>query len=86
MFSCELTWTKKTSKLGLLLKERICSKGSKFFPFRVDPKLKKQGGGGGGGRGAAGGRNENTLLPLKHSLKCFPYTQSCLPRMYSPWF
>ena len=25
------------SKCGLLLKERICSYGSKFFPFRVDP-------------------------------------------------
>ena len=24
-------------RLGLLLQERICSKGSKFFPVRVDP-------------------------------------------------
>ena len=26
--------------VGLLLKERICSSRSKFFPLRVDPSLK----------------------------------------------
>ena len=28
---------KKMLPLGLLLKGRICSIGSKFFPFRIDP-------------------------------------------------
>ena len=32
MTSCLLPWN-----WGLLLKKRICSSGSKFFPLRVDP-------------------------------------------------
>ena len=35
-------WKRKLLKNGLLLKERICSEGSKFFPLRVGP----HGGGG----------------------------------------
>ena len=40
-------------KLGPLLKERICSKWSKFFPFRVDPYEKE------------GNNKVINLLPLK---------------------
>ena len=29
-------------KCDLLLKERICSKGSKFFPLRADPAQEEQ--------------------------------------------
>ena len=39
MTSRLLPWTKKNTlpKQDQLLTERICSKGSKFFPLRVDP-------------------------------------------------
>ena len=48
-------------KYDLLLKERICSLWSKFFPLRADPNsgrwvgMSVGGGGGGGGAGGGGG-------------------------------
>ena len=43
MTSCLLSWmTKSFQTGGLLLKKRICSSESKFFPFRVYPPSRRK--------------------------------------------
>ena len=42
MISCLLLWFGSSLKWGLLLKERICSQRSKFFPLRVDPSQRSK--------------------------------------------